>query len=443
MMNIYDQIYDVAVIGGGPSGIAAAVAAARNGANTLLIERYGFLGGMATNASVPVFCPYSDGEKSIIKGIGLEVLEGMQKEAWVNPQLEEGNGLVKLDWVPIDPEILKRVLDDIVLNSGCKILFHTFMEEVVSEDEKVKEVIVTNKEGKFSIRAKVFVDCTGDADVVAKAGGEFEYGDELGLVQAVTLCFRIANVDGEKFSKYKIAMKETGNLAVAVARARENNDFDFDEQQVATFVLQHNSMAGINFGHVFEVNPLKAEDLTRAEMESRKKIPALMSFLTKYVPGLENAVLASSGPFIGLRESRRIVGCYRLTKGDYLNRERFFDTIAMYAYPIDIHPSRAKDVIYEDDKQDFHTLQYKAGESYGIPFRAMLPKKLKNIVVAGRTLSADRAMHGSFRVMPCCFATGQAAGTAAALCTLGEEELSEIDIKRLQTTLKQQGAFIE
>lgn len=441
-MSIYDGNYDVVVAGGGPSGVAAAIAAARNHASVLLIERYGFLGGMATNASVPVFCPYSDGEQAIVRGIGLEVLEAMKAQAWEDPFVEKNNGIHELDWVAIDPEILKRVLDAMVLESGCKVLLHTFVEDVEAEKGEVKGITVVNKEGRFKIQSKFFIDCTGDADLIAKAGGEFEYGDENGLVQGVTLCFRLANVDSEKFLKYKKEEHETGNLNVAVNKARENGDFPFPEKNVATFKLQHGSIAGLNFGHVFEVNPLKAEDLTRAEMESRKKIPDLIRFLNKYVPGLENAVLASSGPFIGLRESRRIVGEYRLTKKDYMNRALFEDTIARYAYPIDIHASRPKDIISEYEKSEFYTSRYKTGESYGIPYRALLPKGLENVIVAGRTLSADRAMHGSFRVMPCCFATGQAAGTATAICSADRKALRDIHIAGLQEVLRKQGAYI-
>ena len=438
-MSIYDRQYDVVVAGGGPSGIAAAIAAARNHAGVLLIERYGFLGGMATNASVPVFCPYSDGEKAIIRGIGLEVLEAMKAQAWREPSDWE---LHELDWVAIDPEILKRVLDGMVLESGCGVLLHTLVEGVESEKGEVKGITVVNKEGRFQIRSKIFIDCTGDADLAAKAGGEFEYGDENGLVQGVTLCFRLANVNGEKYRNYQKEEHETGNLNVAVNKARKNGDFPFPERDVATFKLQHGSIAGLNFGHVFEINPLKAEDLTRAEMEARKKLPDLIRFLNKYVPGLENAVLASSGPFIGLRESRRILGEYRLTKQDYINRALFDDTIARYAYPIDIHASSPRDILAEHEKNEFYTSRYKAGESYGIPYRALLPKGLENVIVAGRTLSADRAMHGSFRVMPCCFATGQAAGTAAAICSAEGKKLRDISIVRLQEVLRKQGAYI-
>lgn len=441
-MSIYDRQYDVVVAGGGPSGVAAAIAAARNNASVLLIERYGFLGGMATNASVPVFCPYSDGEKAVIRGIGLEILEAMQEQSWEEPVIEEDNGLHQLDWVAIDPEILKRILDEKVLESGSQLLFHTFVEGVKTEAGKITGINVVNKEGRFTIQANVFIDCTGDADLVAKAGGEFEYGDENGLVQGVTLCFRLANVDSEKYLKYRGEVQETGNLSVAVNKARARGDFPFPEKDVATFKLQHSNIAGLNFGHVFEINPLKAEDLTRAELEARKKLPDFIRFLNKYVPGLENAVLASSGPFIGLRESRRIVGEYRLSRKDYTSRALFEDTIARYAYPIDIHASNTEGVIIGNGKNDFYTSRYQIGESYGIPYRALLPKGLENILVAGRTLSADRAMHGSFRVMPCCFATGQAAGTAAAICCEEEKTLRNIPIGKLQEVLIKQGAYL-
>jgi hypothetical protein len=443
-MSIYSENYDVIVAGGGPSGVGAAVSAARNGAKVLLIEKYGFLGGMATAAAVPAFCPYTDGEKVIIKGIGLEVLEAMKKESNYDSPIKDKKEQVRrmYDWIPIDTEVLKRVLDEIVLDSGCEMLFHTLITDVISENGTVKSVIVENKEGKNIINCKYIIDCTGDADIVVKAGGQYEYGDEENLVQAVTLCYRISNINMEKLIGYFESSGDTGNLAKAVERARLKDDFKFNEKHVAGFSVQNDGVAGLNFGHVFEINPLKAEDMTRAEIESRRSIPKMMKFLREYVPGLENAVLVSSGPMVGVRETRRIIGDYRLTTRDYFDRVDYEDTIARYAYPIDVHPSKARDVVYKDENDNYITSKYKPGESYSIPFRVLLPKGLNNVIVAGRPLSADRAMHGSFRVMPACFATGEAAGAATAICSKESIKLRDIEIKQLQDQLKKQGAYL-
>jgi len=443
-MSIYSELYDVIVVGGGPSGVGAAVAAARNGAKVLLIEKYGFLGGMATVASVPAFCPYTDGEKVIIKGIGLEVLEAMRKEKNFDSPVKDKKELVKImyDWIPIDSEVLKRVLDNLLIDSGCQLLFHSLVTDVVTENGTVNAVIVESKEGRNKINCKYVIDCTGDADVVVKAGGQYEFGDEENLVQSVTLCYHIANINMEVITEYFNKSGDTGNLTKAVERAKENGDFNFNEKHVCGFAIQNNGIAGLNFGHVYEVNPLKAEDLTRAEIESRRNIPAMLDFLRKYVPGLEDAVLASSGPMVGIRETRRIVGEYRLTSKDYFDRAEYEDSIARYAYPIDIHPSKMTKVVNKDKEDVYATSKYKPGESYSIPFRALLPKGLKNVIVAGRPLSADRLMHGSFRVMPACFATGQAAGTAVAICSDEKIELRQINISKLQEKLKEQGAYL-
>ena len=433
---------DVVVAGGGPAGVAAAVASAQNGAKTLLIEQCGFLGGMLTNGSLPTFCPFSDGEKAIVRGIGLEILNDMRKEAWENPEPEENNGIPELDWVPVDAEILKRVMDDRVASSGAEVWLHTTLTAVEKQGDALTAVTVSNKEGQTRMEADVFIDCTGDADLVAQAGGEFEYGDEAGLVQGATLCFRISGIDGHKFLEYKRQTGENGNLTVAVRRARENHDFPFPEKFVATFVLQNWGMASVNFGHVFGMNPLKVKDLTDAEMESRKMLPAMLSFLQKYVPGAEHAVLASSGPLIGIRESRRITGEYRLTRQDYLERNHFFDDIGRYAYPLDVHASTAQGIVTEDAKDDFVNLRYQPGESYGIPYRALLPKSLENVIVAGRSVSSARAIYGSVRVTPACVVMGQAAGTAAAIACATKTNPKTIDIKRLQNLLVHQGALI-
>jgi hypothetical protein len=434
--------YDLIVAGGGPAGIGAAVSAARKGMNVLLIEKAGYLGGMATNASVPAFCPYTDGEKVIIGGIGLEVLNRMKEESYTSPFYDYKPGRLKeYDWRPIDPEILKRVTEQMVLESLCKVLLHTVITNVKQENGRIISVNVYNKGGNSEIKAKYFIDCTGDADLVALADGAYEYGDQDGMVQAGTLCFRIANLDIDRFMAYAEENGEDGNLNVAVQKAKVNHEFIEDERYVAGIALQADGLAGLNFGHVYRLNPLCGEDLTRAEIEARKKLPELMNFLRKYVPGAENAVLASSGPVIGTRESRRIVGDYQLTKMDYYNRADFEDTIARYSYPIDIHASTPDQDTYAEGRE-YVTSRYQVGEAYSIPYRSLIPKGFHNLLVAGRTISSDRAMMASVRAMPACFATGEAAGVAAYLCYEEDLNFRQIQISDLQDKLRSQGAIL-
>lgn len=434
--------YDVIVAGGGPAGVAAAIASARNGAETLLIEKDGYLGGMATGAAIPAFCTFTDGKEIIIQGIGLEILEKLKKESWRSPFYDRKPDRIEgLDWLPIDSEALKRVLDKMVVESGCQVLLHTSLIECCRTGKAVTELLIHNKSGIQSVSADVYIDCTGDADVAAMAGCKMAYGDADGNMQGGTLCFKVANFDTERFLAYAKAEGENGNLSKAVARAKEQGDFPEGEVKVAGIALPAPGMASLNFGHVFGWNPLNGESMTRAEMISRGKLPELMRFLHKYVPGAENAVLAYSGPNIGVRESRRLKGKYCLTVDDYKRRADFPDAIAYYAYPIDVHASNPKDS--ERMEELYQNMKYQPGESYGIPYRCLLSEETENLLVAGRTISCERIMQASIRVMPVCFAMGQAAGTAAALAVQKEISVQMIDVAELKSMLKKQGCYLK
>ncbi len=434
--------YDVIVIGGGPSGVAAAVAAARNKSKVLLIEREGYLGGMATNALVPALGPYTDGRTNLIGGIGLEVQEELKKVSFDSPFFDHKPDRIKnRDWLPIDSEALKRVLDSIVINSGCHLLFHTSVMGVECGDGSVASVTIHNKSGSKKVYGDYFIDCSGDADVAALSGAGFEYGDDRGRVQAGTLCFKIANFHVERFMEYAREAGEDGNLSVATERAKAAGEFPAGEKSVAGMAILANGMAGLNFGHIFDIRPLDQQDLTRAELEARSRLPQFLEFLRKYVPGAENAVLAASGPNIGIRESRRIIGEYKMTAEDYFNRADFEDSIAYYNYPIDIHaavPEEAEHIhaLYKSSK-------YQMGECYGIPYRCLLPKGFDNLAVAGRAVSSDRVMMSTLRMMPPCFATGQAAGTAAALCKADHIGFKELTVSQLRCLLHKQGVYLK
>lgn len=424
---------DVLVAGGGPAGVAAAISAARSGARTLLIEQRGFLGGMGTVALVPAFCPYSDGEKAVVRGIGLELLERMKAEC--EPEFRERFG-AELDWVPIDPEVLKRVYDEAVAESGAEVLLHTIASQTVMDGDggRIDGVVIVNKSGRSLIRAKTVIDTTGDADLAALAGAPFHKGGEAGELQAATMCYLLANVDRRRFEQYRNESGDTDQIHAAVQRAQADGKLPQGRDSVSGLSWVADYLVGVNFGHVFGIDGVSAEDLTRGAIEGRKLVRRQLEFFRAYVPGFEHAHLVSTGEQIGIRETRRIVGDYVLTQEDFMTMASFPDDIARNSYFIDIHMARSSGAM--------HIHHLPPGKSHGVPYRCMLPVGLENVWVAGRAASSDRVVQGSLRVMPNCFAMGQAAGMAAAMAA-GTDSLSrKVDITTLQHGLVRQGAWL-
>ena len=431
---------DVVVLGGGPAGCATAIAAARDGARTLLIEQYGFLGGMGTAGLVPAFCPFTDGLRPIVRGIALDVLGEMMADM---PHLDPG----KLDWVPIDPERLKAIYERRILGAGAAILFLTHLIDVeVRDDGTVASVLVANKSGLQRVTAGVVVDCTGDADAAAAAGAPFEKGDpDTGELQPCTLCFVLAGIDNRRLQEFLWA--DGGRnllLKDVIARAKAAGDLKIPEEG-ANVAYQSGSTIGLNFGHVFDVDATDAEQLSIAMVEGRKLIRHLTDFIRKYCPGCENAYLVNSGVQIGVRETRRIVGDYILTLDDYLARRSFPDEIARNAYYIDIHLSKKEWERAGGKPIDWSTRihQYAPGESHGIPYRCLIPRGLRTMLVAGRCISTDRAVQGSVRTMPVCMAVGEAAGCAAAFAARAHGgDVRAVDVRRLRARLIEYGQYL-
>ncbi|GAB4457379.1 MAG: FAD-dependent oxidoreductase [Armatimonadaceae bacterium] len=444
---------EVCVVGGGPAGVAAALSAARNGARTLLIERQGFLGGNATAAQVPAFAPFSDRTRAIVRGIGWEVMTEMQRRLGRSLPDPESYAVAqdqaRMDWVPIDVEVLKRLYDDLCERAGVEVLFHTFTPEVLRDGDRIAGVVLANKDGLSLVQAKVFVDATGDADVATRAGCPFEQGDEDGNTQGMTLCFTVANGSREAYLGY-VYQTGDGFLARLITEARAAGDYDLPDASLVGLSFKSETVAGANMGHVYGYSSTDARSLSRAEREGRRVVEQLLPFLRKYVPGQANLTLISTGPAIGVRESRRIIGDYRLTVDDYLSCRSFPDDIARNAYFIDLHAvttaqaARAKSI--SDTGSDGDTAKRKSfalspGQSHGIPYRCLLPQGVENLLVAGRSLSAERPVQGATRIMPVCFALGEAAGLAAALAAIHKVGVRAIPVPDLQIRLKAQGAW--
>ncbi|UQZ35633.1 FAD-dependent oxidoreductase [Paenibacillus sp. PK3_47] len=424
---------DVLVIGGGAAGIAAAVAAAGGGASTMIVEQRGFLGGMGTVALVPAFCPFTDKEKPVIRGLGLTLIERMKQACNPDYRKEYGD---QLDWVPIDPEVLKRVYDDAVLESGVTPLFHTFVYDVVLSDDRssVEGVIIVNKTGRSFIRCRYIIDCTGDGDIAALSGVPFQKGGAEGELQPGSMCYLLANVDRQKFNRFLEETGDTGQLHQTVARAMDAGALPEGRRSISGLAWVSDYLVGVNFGHVFGVDGTSAEALTRGAIEGRRTAGRQLQFFRSYVPGFEEAHMVASGEQLGIRETRRIQGDYILTADDFIAARSFPDDIARNAYYIDIHLADSK------SQMTFNHLP--PGVSHGVPYRIMLPVGIDNLWVAGRSASSDRAVQGSLRVMPNCFSMGQAAGTAAALALKEGTGSRGISVAELQRLLLEQDVWL-
>jgi hypothetical protein len=420
---------DVMVAGGGPAGVAAALAAARSGASVLLVEQRGYLGGMATVAGVPAFCPYTDQRKAIIRGIGLEILEDMK--AGMEEEFRR-NHADQLDWVPIDAEVLKRLLDEKTSAAGVQVLYHTFVGHVLQEDGLIETAVIHNKSGTSAVKAGIYIDATSDADLVWHAGGAFAQGGEEGELQPGTMCFSMGNLDRTKF--FATVEEHGSDLKHAIKKAKEEGKLKVAREWAGISWLNEHA-AGFNFGHIFGIDGSKAEDLTRGAVQGRALVHHIAGWLRAEVPGFEQAFLTQTGEQVGIRETRRIVGDYVLTADDFMECRSFPDDIARNAYFIDIHMARPD--------TGMTMVHLPPGESHGIPYRSLLPVGLTNVIVAGKSISTDRATQGSTRVMPNCFAMGEAAGTAAALLSAaGSRATRSVDIGLLQRTLVERGAWL-
>ena len=409
--------HDVIVAGGGTAGVAAAVAAARNGADTILIERYGFLGGTMTAGLVNPFMTFHAGKEQIIKGIFQEIIDRLKDMDGYDEKTKA-----------FDNEVMKIVLDQMIKETGVKLLLHTYIADaLVTKGNAIRGVEAYNKSGRQVVLGRVIIDATGDGDVAVMAGALYEKGrEEDGLTQPMTLNFRMGGVDVERMPS-----REKINKLFEEAKAK--GEIKIPRENVLYFLTTRKGEIHFNTTRIVKVDGTKADDLTYAEIEGRRQMVELIKFLKEKVSGFENAYLMMSAVQVGVRETRRIIGEYVLTGEDIVKARKFSDVIARGSYPIDIHSPTGEGTIIK---------RLPPGESYDIPYRCIVPKKVENLLIAGRCISCTHEAQAAIRVIPIVVAIGQAAGTAAALAAKLHVSPREMDVSLLQETLKKQGAIL-
>ena len=417
---------DVLVVGSGSAGATAAIAAAQAGASVTLIERYGFLGGTSTQVLDTFYGFYTPGKEArkVVGGVPDQVVAALQKHGvmLIRPNTYgAGNGIT------YDPEILKIVWETLALHAGVKVLLHTFVVDALLEDDRVCGVVAVGKSGFVTLRAKVVIDASGDADVAARAGVPLEGPNEGGPVQSLTTTFKLINVDVDRAKQVK-----KDELHQLMQAAIDSGDYRLPRKEGSVHITPLAGVMATNMTRVGEIDATDPVQLTSAEIEGRRQALEYFRFLRDKVPGYEHAALGGLSTQIGVRESRRIFGEYRLTRSDVISARKFDDAIAQCGAPIEEHHAGS------DTRWEY----LPEGETYGIPYRCLLPQKIDRLLVAGRCLSADHDAHASVRSMGQCMAMGQAAGVAAAMAAEKSIGPRDVPIGLLQDRLRSIGAVI-
>ncbi len=422
---------DVFVAGGGPSGVAAAIAARRQGCSVYLAEGHTCFGGMGTAALVPVFLYLSDGVNFLAAGVGEEIYQRLRRDT---PRLYLDD---PANAVGIDAEALKRIYDDMMIESGAQFTFQTHLIAVEAAAGRVSHAICAAKSGIFAVKAKVFVDGTGDGDLAAWAGAPFEQGDGQGNLMPGSLCSVWAGIDWDTAEAQNV--KQDGFLK----RAFADGIFTNHDLHLPGIFRTGRRLGTGNLVHTFGVDATDEKSLTKALLWGRRGMLEYKRYYETYFKGYESMELATTGSLLGVRETRRLTGDYVLNVEDFERQAVFADEIGRYCYPVDIHPHKPDEKLYSSFEDEFRVrLRYKKGESYGVPYRILTPKGLDNVLAAGRCVSCDRYIQGSLRVMAGCYITGQAAGVAAALAARHGVATREVSVKELQGLLKQMGAYL-
>lgn len=436
---------DVLVVGGGPSGITAALAAVEDGLNVLLLESRSFLGGNMT-IGLPILGFLGQKGNQIIKGIPQKFIDRLKA---VDASSEHRPCPLHMSLTLVEPEAVKTVALEMLQEAGVEVMFYTFCSDAIMEGDELKGIIIESKAGREAILAKTIIDCTGDADVAYRSGVPCEYGNETGGVQPPTLMFCLGGVDTEKL-RLSISEEPRTYLTdfIPAEYFGQNNQFivvglrsliqkaaeeglHLPVERTIIITGLRKGEAWINMTRINGVNGTDPESLSYGETEGRRQIHDIQKYLIDYVPGFENAYFLKTAPFVGIRETRRINGHYTMTQEDILSCRHFEDAITVASYPLDIHHPDGGGC----------TLTW-CGDCYDIPFRSLIPQNVKNLIVAGRSISTTHEAMSAIRVMAPCMAMGEAAGRAAKMAVREGIPVSEIDVRELQNELISAGAYL-
>lgn len=445
--------YDVIVCGAGMAGSMAAVAAGRMGAKVLVIEEEGYPGGSMTAMGTGPMMTFHAGDKQVVRGVTDELIERLKAKELSPGHIIDSTGYT-YTVTPFSAEGMKRELELMMLEAGAQLLYHTVITGTKVEEGLLKSLTCFSCGEMFEVTGKVFIDATGDADVLYIAGVPCKQGrDSDGKDQPMTMNYKIMGVDIDcvrglmeetpeifPFLYPKAGIqKKAPRLSFSgfqdiMKKAIKDGEITFDRDIVLCFETDVKDEVIVNMTRILNENPVDPLSLSRAEIEGRRQVWELFEFMKRKVPGFANTRLLSTGPRVGIRSSRRMVGCYTISAEDILDERRFEDAISAYGYPIDIHSA-------DGTQTDSRFLR--EGGYYTVPYRCLINDKIPNLMAAGRNISASFEAQGSTRTSPSCGALGHAAGAAAALAVSGGVLPTEIDVQQLRRALREQNAVVD